>query len=389
MNLVCEIMFDRGSHVPFNAGFLIAIRAAFPKEDLAFYGAAAHIEQLKEQVGQASAHSILWKEIRPIPPGPSYRKRIFRELSLIQHLFGELPHGTPSRLILTSAFPSTVLAMKVARLIRSKNPMVQMVLHKMSGVVGKRRRHPLFRFQDMKTALTFLGNSGIQYLVLEESIREQAVKSLPQLSRKIEVFEHPISPHEGVSEIVDFSEPIRFGFLGTALKGKGYPLFVDVANAMAEKYGRRVEFHVVGRCPEESKLVKGTEVLTTQPAAVQLSREDFVRGVVPLHFIVLPHEAAQYALAASGVLLDAIAWQKPVIARKIPTFEAMFKKYGDIGYLFGDDTELAGVVDRILQAADASCYRRQALTLWDVRKSRAPEALAAAYRELWRRSEGE
>ena len=46
MILVCEIMFDRGTHVPFNAGLLATIRAAFPKEDLAFYGAAAHIEQI-------------------------------------------------------------------------------------------------------------------------------------------------------------------------------------------------------------------------------------------------------------------------------------------------------------------------------------------------------
>ncbi|MDH4079242.1 MAG: glycosyltransferase [Nitrospira sp.] len=388
MILVCEMIFDRGAHVPFNAGFLATIRSAFPREDLAFYGAAAHLEQLKKQVGQALAGSILWNEILPIPPGPRYGERFFRELKLIQYLLAKLSQCSTSRMILTSASPSTVLAMKVARLFRSNSPMVQMVLHGLSGVSGKRRRHPLYKFQDMNTAMNLLGNSGIQYLVLEEAIRDRVVGSLPWLAGNIESLEHPISPNEGTNEILDLDEPIRFGFLGTALKSKGYPLFVKAANAITAKYGRRAEFHVIGRGPEESKYVTGTEALATQPAAAPLSREDFIRGVAPLHFIVLPYEPGRYSLAASGVLLDAIAWLKPVIARKIPMLEAIFERYGDIGYLFGDDSELTAVVERVVQAADNSRYRRQALTLRDVRKSRDPETLATVYRELCRLSKG-
>lgn len=265
---------------------------------------------------------------------------------------------------------------------------MQMVLHEMSGVIGKRYRRPIRRSQDMKTALTLLGNNGIQYLVLEGHIRDKAVKSLPRLAGRIEAFEHPISPTEGASEVVELSEPIRFGFLGTALKSKGYPLFVEAANAVTAKYGRRAEFHVIGRCPEESKGVRGIEALTTRPAGSQLTREDFVRAVQPLHFVVLPYEVAPYTLSASGVLLDAIAWQKPVVARRMPTFEAMFERHGDIGYLFSGDSDLTGVIQQILQEADVSRYRRQALTLREVRKSRDPETLAVAYRELCTANEG-
>jgi len=388
MILVCEMIFDRGAHIPFNAGLLATIRAAFPKDDMAFHGGEAHIEQLKKQVGQALANSIGWKDILPVQPGPTYGKRFIRELSAIRHLFREIPQGTTSRLILTSAFPSTVLAMKVARLFQSKIPKVQMVLHGVSGVMGKRRRRPILRLQDMKTALSLLGNKDIQYLVLEEFIRDTVLKNFPQLHGSIEAFQHPISPVEGAAEIIDLSEPIRFGLLGTALKSKGYPLFVEAANAITVKYGRRAEFHVIGRCPEESKGVKGTEALATQPAASQLTREDFVRGVQPLHFVVLPYERAPYTLSASGVLLDAIAWQKPIIARRMPMFEAMFERHGDIGYLFDDNSELSGILQQILEAPDGSRYRRQALTLRDVRKSRDPETLAAVYRELCTKSEG-
>ena len=388
MILVCEIMFSHRAHVPFNAGLLATIRAAFPKEDLSFFGAAAHMEELKEQLGQPLASSIAWSEILPIPPRTSYSVRFFRELRVIRRLFRTLPQFSTSRLLFTSAFPSTVLALKVARCFRSKNTPVQMVLHGLSGVVGKRYRRPIHRFQDMKTALTLLGNNGIQYLVLEESIRDTVMKHLPLLSGKIEALEHPISPNEGASQTVDLSEPIRFGFLGLAIKIKGYSLFVELANDVTAKYGRRAEFHAIGKLPEYGTPVNGTEALATKPAGMQLTRADFIRGVTPLHFIVLPHEVGSYTLTASGVLLDAIAWEKPVIARKIPIFEAIFEKYGDIGYLFSEDTELRSIVEQILQAADKSRYRRQVLNLRSVRKSRAPEVLAAAFREMCRTSEG-
>ena len=234
----------------------------------------------------------------------------------------------------------------------------------------------------MKTALTLLGNNGIQYLVLEESIRDRVLKNLPLLSGKIEALEHPISPNEGASQTVDLSEPIRFGFLGFAIQTKGFPLFVKLANDVTAKYGRRAEFHVIGHLPKDGTPVNGTMALATKPAGMQMTRADFIQGVTPLHFIILPHEEAPYTLAASGVLLDAVAWEKPVIARKIPIFEAIFEKHGDIGYLFSDDTELKCIVEQILQAADKSRYRRQVLNLRSLRKSRAPETLAAAYREM-------
>lgn len=93
-----------------------------------------------------------------------------------------------------------------------------------------------------------------------------------------------------------------------------------------------------------------------------------------------------YNRAASGVLLDAIAWGKPVIARKIPIFESIFERYGDIGYLFSDDLDLTRIVEQILQMADRSRYQLQVLNLRTVRKSRAPETLAATYRDICRKN---
>jgi hypothetical protein len=325
MILVCELSFDNGGHVPFNAGLLATIRAALPNENITFFGATAHSEELRKEVGQPLAGSIIWRAIHPPTLGTRYFPRFLRELRIIQGLLKTVSRDSVSRLVLTSAYPSTVLALKVARLFHSKHTPVQVVLHGLSGVVGKKYRRPILRFQDMKTALTLLGNSNIQYIVLEQPIRDLVLQNFPLLSGKIEALDHPISPSEAESESSDLIEPIRFGFLGLADKSKGFPLFVELANHIVAKFGRRVEFHAVGLFPVKGTPVSGTEVLATKPGSMLMSRADFVRAIRPLHFIILPHEPLAYRLTASGVLLDAIAWQKPVIARKIPIFERVFE----------------------------------------------------------------
>jgi hypothetical protein len=238
----------------------------------------------------------------------------------------------------------------------------------------------------MKTALTLLGNKNIQYLVLEQPIHDTVLRSLPFLSGKVEALNHPISPNEAESQTNDLGEPIRFGFLGLADKPKGFPLFVQVADHVTAKYGQRVEFHAIGHLPKGGESVNGIGALATKPGSTLMSRADFIRRVVPLHFVILSHEATPYTLAASGVMLDAIAWGKPVIARRIPIFETMFERHGDIGYLFSDDGELGVIVERILLEADKARYHRQVMNLGSAKKARTPENLAASYRDICRKS---
>ncbi len=385
MICVCELSFDDGGHVPFNAGLLTTISSAFPTERLSFFGAWRHIEELKKEVKPSLADSITWNDIPPPTPGTSYLKRFFCEFSIIRRLLKSLPQDASSRLLLTSAYPSTVVALKVARLFHPGRLPVQIVLHGMSGVTGKRYRHPIRRLQDMRSALGFLANDGIQYLVLEQSIRDTVLRKMPFLAGNIESLDHPIAPTEGDTAGIALINPIRFGFLGLADKSKGFPLFLELANDIIAKHRGTVEFHVIGRFPENITQMNGTEVLTTKPGTDLMSREKFVLGVRQLHFVVLPHDAATYTLTASGVVLDAITWQKPVLARRIPIFENMFERYGDIGYLFNNDNELRSIVEQLLSTADTLRYQRQVLNLQMVREARAPESLATPYRELCER----
>jgi hypothetical protein len=236
----------------------------------------------------------------------------------------------------------------------------------------------------MRTALTLFGNSNIQYLVLEDCIRDTLLKNLPSLSGNVEALNHPLPPNEAGSNSNDFNTPIRFGFLGLANESKGFSVFVRLAKEMATKYQDQVEFHAIGRLPAEGNPTLMLDALATKPGVRRMSRVDFIQGVKQLHFIIFPHHAGDYDLSPSGTLLDAIAWEKPLVARSLPIFGNMLKNHGDIGYLFSNDMELREVVEHIIQKLDKLRYHRQVLNIRKVRASRTPEALAASYREICR-----
>ena len=119
-----------------------------------------------------------------------------------------------------------------------------------------------------------------------------------------------------------------------------------------------------------------------QPQSTLMSRAAFLNGVAPLHFIVLPHEAGPYTLTASGVLLDAIAWGKPVICRRIPIFESMFRKHGDIGYLFADDEDLEAWSSKLWKKLTTQGISVRLATFAMPENTRHPEALAEPYRRI-------
>jgi glycosyltransferase involved in cell wall biosynthesis len=107
---------------------------------------------------------------------------------------------------------------------------------------------------------------------------------------------------------------------------------------------------------------------------------EFLARLGGLHYVLLPYRRGYYDLSASGGLIDALTWLKPVIATRVPLTEQYLGEYGDIGLLCEDAAGLGAAVDAVLAAPDAARYDRQVAALAAARETRAVEALATRYR---------
>jgi glycosyltransferase involved in cell wall biosynthesis len=381
MILVYEPVCWGLEHVPVNAGILETIRLAYPSEELTFCGEQSHLHQLRAQLSPDIATSISWKPMLLPPRHAQFLERIRSDLKLLSRLFKMLKKE-PGLLVLTAAAAATLMALKLLCCTMYRDQRVQIVLHgNVATLNGWRSRNPLRRIQDLRTALGFSGNRNLQYLLLEEPIRRAVAQHCPPLEKHFALLEHPIPANEEPKGIIEFGPPFRIGFIGLTTEEKGFPLFLQVAAVMSAKFPALVELHAIGWSVEQWDSSEISS-LATKPGTSRLSRSEFISQIEKLHFVCLPYQGPHYELSASGALLDAIAWEKPLICSRIPIIENLVSRFGDIGYFCADKREFCETIEGIILRADINKYRKQVSSLRAVRRSRTPQYLASTYRDL-------
>jgi hypothetical protein len=383
MFLVCDPVCWGLELVPVNAAILEVIRHAFPSQEMVFCGEESHLNHLRSELSADVCRSITWKSI-PIPPRhATFLERSYGDLNLLWRLFKMLKTDPGSHLVLNAITPSTLMALKILlcctfyRFYRA-----QIILHGgLASLNGCFSRNPVRRIQDLRTALRFGSNRNLQYILLEEPIRMALLRLLPSLQDHVVLLEHPIPTNEEPKGNVEFGVPLRIGFLGMTTEAKGFRLFLEVASAMVAKFPGRVEFHAIG-WTEEKWESSEISPLATKPRTKKLPRPEYIRQVESLHFVCLPYQGQHYELSPSGALLDAVAWEKPVITSRIPMMENLVSRFGDIGYLCADKHEFCDTIEGIIKRADVHQYRNQVSSMREVRRSRTPQYLASTYRDL-------
>lgn len=382
MIVVCEPVCQGLEHVPFNAGLLAIIRTAFPDQEICFFAELSHLGAVRDGVGRAISESIRWNPLNL----PKRHAEFFSRLGGDARIMNTLMHAaraTDARhLVLTTATPSILLMLKFF-LKKSRKPFTAQVVNHgiLTSLTGWRSRNPFIRMTDYRSALTCGSDPRIQYIVLEESIQKKLIALLPSLKNQVELLEHPIPPGEKTLHRLDLAPPVCFGYLGLVNETKGFSSFNDVAGAISKEYPGRAQFHVIGHLPKSTPKYE-TPYLEKKPSQTKLPRDEFIRGLSQLHYVCLPFKKEHYELCASGVLLDAITYEKPVLARRLPIFENIFERFGDIGYLFANQTEFQAIIEKIVVNPDPATYGRQMENLKKVRMSRAPEALALQYKTI-------
>ena len=391
MFLVCEPIAWGLEHVSFNASLLKTIRYAYPNDTIYFHGEAAHVRHIREEIGEGFADSIMWRTLVLPPRHASFFSRVPLDFKNVRLLINRLNMHPESCVLVITGSPSLLWALKSFAGKVQNNKKIQVIFHGILAHLGHRRSSiksfirsldPFFRINHIKTALKIFGHRGIHYIVLEEPIRDAVLKELPFLQNNIDVLDHPMPIDEQPVETNNYSLPIQFGFLGLTTKHKGFFKYLNLAYDISSRYPGLANFHVIGRLHKSYVGVDLPEmaVLSTKPGTERLSRDEYTQSVNQLHYVCLFHDK-YYELSASGVLIDSVAKEKPIIATRLPIFENLERRFGEIGYLCTNG-EFSKTIGNILGNIDSNRYNRQVLNMHRVKVSRTSESLAKQYRKL-------
>jgi glycosyltransferase involved in cell wall biosynthesis len=386
MIVVCEPICWGWEHVPINVGLLEIVGRAFPSREIVFYAEESHLANVKSQVRGPLARTISWRPIpRPRRHAP-LRERFYADVMLVWRMLRVARNDSEGYLLLCSGTPEMVLTAKtLMRLGAARGKALQIVCHGgLATLRGWRSRNPFLRMRDWRSALTVGNSRSIQFILLEEPIRKTVVGLFPAVERHLAGLDHPIPPIEPSETEIEFGTPFRFGFLGLATEAKGFHAFLEMASVLKSRFGDRVEFHAIGTTPPDS-VAPPMDALAVKPAVAKANRSDFARAVQQLHYVCLPYQGVQYELSPSGVLMDAIAYGKPMLSSGIPLVKDIFERFGDIGFLCTDTRNFCDTITEIVSKADERHYRAQVRALRAVRESRTSAALMPTYQTFTRR----
>ena len=110
-----------------------------------------------------------------------------------------------------------------------------------------------------------------------------------------------------------------------------------------------------------------------------LHRDEYVAALEGVDLVCLPFPGHVYDFTGSGTVSDAIAALKPLIVFRNRTMEAVFARYGPIGWLADDRGDLLRLVGALDRSEFVRNHPRWIANLKAIREARRPERLAAAY----------
>lgn len=387
MILIVEPVWTGTHHAPGNSVTIQTIALAWPEQSVRVLAEATHLAELTADPAFAELRNVT---VEPMRVSGHFRFRphlvsVRRGLRELATLFGAIwtsPRAQPVLLVLISATPTAIFAAAVLTRLFRRSIHVVVGLHgNLNDAMGWRSRNPVLRAIDLHAALTAEHGGRVRFLVLEPAIRRALAERMPATAARTDVLPLPVNQAElALCRDAPFKAPLRIGLVGQATEAKGITAFLNLASRFPPD---RVAFDLVGRIPPNDDPARYAPL--RQPVrATPLSRSEFQDGLSRLHFVCLPMQLGYYDLSASGALLDAITWLRPIIAFPVPAVRDLFEAFGDIGYLCADVDAMHATIETLERDMDEGRYAGQVERLRLIRDGRSPARLASGLRAAWR-----
>jgi hypothetical protein len=388
MILIFEMVWPGTGHAVTNSATIQTIARGFPEQAVRVFAESAHLRELGSdpvllRQSNVSLHAIpISSHFMFRPHIVSFRRGLREFWTLLRGLRG-VPAKEPCLIVLISATPTAICAASLlARLMRRRIG-VQVGLHgNLNDAFGWRSRNPVARAIDLHGALTSRHGGRVRFLVLENAIRTALAAQIPAAAEVTDALPLPINQGEAdQAQPATLTVPVRIGLVGQATEAKGTMPYLGLARDFRRTLPDAVSFHLVGH-PGAGLDIGAFDVLCDPKPYVRFSRPQFVEKLQRLHYVCLPLQPEYYGLSASGALVDAITWLKPIIATRVPIIVDLFARFGDIGVLCDNMEAMRVAITALVRDPDRARYDRQIANLRRVQASRTPAALASAYRGL-------
>ena len=224
-----------------------------------------------------------------------------------------------------------------------------------------------YLYEDRKMHLSFC--------VIGKSVYDNMTDILPYKICKVFGFiDHPYI-YDNCNYTALNRDEINIGTVGFFSISKGGDQFVKLAKLL-ESRNPNVKLSITGKVVDDFEKVthlKNVD-LPRDKGLVPVPATEFMERIRKLDFVLFLYPISSYKLIASGAIMDAINWEKPILAIRNNYFEYLFSKYGSLGYLFNDINEIVDYLDSERFTKD---FRNNKIDFANIKRLTSPECILA------------
>ena len=227
--------------------------------------------------------------------------------------------------------------------------------------------HSLF---GIKIPLLFPTPKNMKYLVLGESIKTSFTERYPSFEDKMLAVDHGSFYYHDDNERL--KDTVCFGIIGQINLYKNGNNLLKLCEKIEELNIKNFEFLFIGHIRTKGlleKLKQYTFVKIYTDEFSFLTEEKFKALMGDVDYCLYTYNENMYTMIASGAFWDAIGFYKPIVTLKNQYFEYYFNKYGNIGYLADNISDLANEIKNLTESKNMETYYAQIKNIKQIEKN--------------------
>jgi hypothetical protein len=237
----------------------------------------------------------------------------------------------------------------------------------LSQIKQKTGRNPYHRFFSYYHSIKRLTHPNIKLVVLEKWVKSNLDNQYPELTSNITVWPHPIDRIIHSEKTFDIKN-VKIGIAGILSPSKNIESVIELEKIISEdntiKDNMSVEYCMYMPKEHEGKLPKELPIKLQDDWLKNEQIEDFYKKI---DFVIWFHGVDKYyQFSASGILLDAIKFGKPLIALSCEALTSVEKEFGQVS-LNADTTKQ---IAQLLTTLTTTSYAQLKANLHTAQKAR-------------------
>ena len=303
---------------------------------------------------------IQYHPLRVLKPGTKRIQKFFLEYSQTMKIIKE---STADLIVFLSSFPNVQYFHILAARKFSDKKVVIMTHGEAEGLIlpGKRWKFWSYPFWITK-CFNHVLPKNIFRIVLGESILNN-MKSFSD-SDQIYYIDQPRDNFKKKNDILPLTKNNIFTFIGNCLYKKGGESFVKAADIVKRNSGSI--FEIIGAYDLDESISTNLTLLSNPHEMIP--RNLFNEALEKVTYACFPYPSDTYKFTASGAVLDAVIYLKPIIYIKNDYFDGIFKEAGDIGYRCEDENQFLETIQTLDEKTDIARYKQQVENLKQLQK---------------------